>query len=202
MPDQISDGFKRSLELRNESQYIKALEVLNEAVAGVELTAKDELTYLILKGTSNFGAYRFKEAFEAGEKAYLLSKKLNLIQQQFDALYCMCSTMFFSRIDEVKGYIQEMDRLFKILPEAHDNIEREWDLEFAKAQFHGLKLELDICEQHLFKSIEIAKRVISLGLKKVSLGASYQIASAFYGFKGQHDKALEYVLMAIDEGLK
>jgi len=195
----MSDSRPEQLILAEELVYNgkveEALEIVMNFEKKGELTPKDQLSALLLKGNVYVYNQQMKDAVKVGELAYSMSQELGLVPESIDALSLMAQMWFLGNVDKALKLILEAEKLLNSLSdESSANISKlKYYLAYTKSCIYLSKSDINI-------ALDLALEALTLGEKiknNVMVGyALYQITLT-YLMKGELDTALEYAMKSL-----
>jgi tetratricopeptide (TPR) repeat protein len=191
MPDSRPEQLIRAEELTWNGKVEEAFEMVINFEKTSELTQKDQLSALLLKGQIYIYTLQIKKGVEVGERAYSMSQELELVPESIEALYLKTWIGILGKIDEAFKFILEAEKLLNSLPdESSANISHvENLLNLTKSWIYFYKSDLN-------KALDLG---LTLGEKNfLDTGYKLSLIAHIYVSKGEHDTALEYGM----DGLK
>jgi tetratricopeptide (TPR) repeat protein len=195
MTDNRPKELIRAEELMYNGKVEEALEIVLNFEKRSELSTKDQLSALLLKGMIYSFMFQIKKAVEIGERAYPMSQELGLVMESIEALILKIYISFFGNTDEGLNLILEAEKLLNSLSdESSVNINKlKINLAFAKGWVYAIKRNFDFALDLALEAITLAKRM----KRNVVVGYGFGTISFIYWHKGEHDTALEYAVKCL-----
>jgi tetratricopeptide (TPR) repeat protein len=187
-------------DLMNNGKVEEALEIVINFEKMSELTPKDRLSALILKGNIYTFLYQFNKAVEAGELAYTMSQKLGLVPESIAALILKSMMIRLGNVGEALKLILEAEKLFNIFivgdlsevdPERNANL--NLNLKLTKSWVYVSMGDYE-------KALELAIQNLTLGenlTNNVLIGLNLFLVGYIYYAKGDYDQGLEYIMKSL-----
>jgi tetratricopeptide (TPR) repeat protein len=104
-------------ELMYNGKLEEVLEIIRNFERISELSPKDKLSTLLLKGNIYQLTHQFKKAVEAGESAYSMSQELGLVHESIEALTLKAWIVRYGKNDDALNLILEAEKLLSSLSE-------------------------------------------------------------------------------------
>jgi tetratricopeptide (TPR) repeat protein len=185
----------RAEELMYNGKVKEALEIVINFEKKVELTPKDQLSALLLKGNIYRLTAQLKEAVEIGERAYSMSQELGLVPETIEALFLKTVMVFLGKPDEALDLISKAEELFDSLSNG------------SPANIAKLKLLLTYIKSRIYLSknriniaLDLALEALTLGEKikyYVQVGYNLDLLAFIYFHKGELDTALKHAMKSL-----
>ncbi|MHA1985966.1 MAG: hypothetical protein ACW98D_04935 [Promethearchaeota archaeon] len=191
MPDSRPKELIRAEELYYDGKVEEALEIVDNFENMSELTQKDQISALLLKGIIYCLMHEFKKVLEIGEFAYSKSQELGLVPESIEALNLKAQILWSGGSVEAYNLILKAEKLLNSLSdESPTNINKlKLNLMYMKCYFFNNpsyhKKALEIAMEMLTLAGKI-KNNVYVAWSLVALGEVYSIG------KGDFDTALEY----------
>jgi len=182
-------------ELLYNGKVEEALEIIMNFEKKGELTPKDQLSVLLLKGWIYWCKTQMKDAVEVGELAYSMSQELGLVPESIEALNLRALIWFLGNVDKALSLILEAEKLLNSLSdESSANIFKlKSSLTFSKSWIYFHKSDFNI-------ALDLALEALTLGEKiknNVIVGYNLILIGYIYMGKGELDTALEYAMKSL-----
>ena len=125
-----------------------------------ELTPKDQLSALLLKGWIYWCSIQIKDAVELGELTYSMSQELGLVPESIEALNLMAQMWFSGNVDKALSLILEAEKLLNSLSdESSANIFKlKSSLTYTKSWIYWYKSNFNT-------ALDLALEALTLGEK-------------------------------------
>ncbi|MHA2181474.1 MAG: tetratricopeptide repeat protein [Promethearchaeota archaeon] len=190
MFDSRPDELIRAEVLLYNAKVEEALKIVSKFEKRNDLTTKDQLSVLLLKGVIYNLKFQHKKAVEIGERAYPLSQELGLVSESIEALTLKASMVFLGKTDKSLALSLDAEKLLKSLSdESPANVSKlKLNLNLVILWIYSFRSEYDI-------ALNLAMEALTLGKKiknNIAVGFSLGSSSFIYWNKGEHDIALEY----------
>ncbi|MFX0001344.1 MAG: tetratricopeptide repeat protein [Candidatus Hermodarchaeota archaeon] len=195
MSDPRPEQLIRAEELMYNGKVKDALEVVVNFEKKVELTPKDQLWSLLLKGNIYRLTAQLKEAVEVGELAYSMSQELGLVPESIEALFLMAVMVYLGKPDEAIDLISKAEELFNSLSNGSPaNITK------LKFLLTYIKSRIYLQKNNINTALDLALEALTLGEKikyDVQVGYNLDLFAVIYLHKGELDTALEYAIKSL-----
>jgi tetratricopeptide (TPR) repeat protein len=194
MSNSFQIDLKRAQVLCEEGKYDESLHIIENFEGKEELSIREKIDWLNLKGRVYLYLYRIDEAIAVAEFTLHESNTQGDKYQVFDALFVKCVGIFMSNFEsiEVNNLLERIQSIFQNLKNiSHaERLKRESDLMSLKGNINYiLNKDFDKAVECLNKSLKITK---VLGNKGYIGEALFQISN-IYSSKGEFDQAMKYI---------
>ncbi|MFX0166736.1 MAG: tetratricopeptide repeat protein [Promethearchaeota archaeon] len=182
-------------ELMYNGKVREALEMVINFEKKIELTSKDQLSALLLKGNIYRLTAQLKEAVEVGELAYSMSQELGLVPESIEALFLKAVIAYLGKHDEALDLISKAEELFNTLSNGSpaNNAKLKFLLTYLKSRIYLFKINYNI-------ALDLALEALTLGEKikyDVQVGYTLDLIAIIWFQKGELDTALEYAMKSL-----
>jgi tetratricopeptide (TPR) repeat protein len=187
----------RAEELYYNGKVEEALEIVENFEKTSELTQKDQLSALLLKGIIYCLIHDYKKAIEIGERAYPMSQELGLVPESIEAL-SLKAQIFWYGISYFNKFITLFLEAEKLLNSLSDE---------SPTTINKLKLNLMYLKAYMVnntnsnKALEFANEVLNLAesiKNNVYVGwALVALSEVYFPGKWELDTSLEYVMKGL-----
>jgi tetratricopeptide (TPR) repeat protein len=175
----------------------EALEIVVNFEEKKQITPKEQLWVLLLKGWLKIINQQSEEALELGEQAYQLSQKLGAVPESIDALLIKLPNILSRDSDKALELISKAEEIFYSLPEEISDRDKNRFLSailVMKSNHYYVRGEFDNSIELALKSLELAKKIEN----KISIASIYGLLSNLYGWKGERDRCLDYAMQSLN----
>lgn len=173
-----------------QAKFEESLSIISDFEIKEDLTSKDQLLLLILKGKIYCYQEQYKKAVEIGETAYKLSQKYGKSSYCIDSLIIKANTLYFGNIEQAENYILKCEKLINTsIPESKPSIIRKKaDLLLIKSILFHFKTDHD-------KALELASKWLLMPdhiKEELDMTRIYCLMADIYIFKSDPNTALDY----------
>jgi tetratricopeptide (TPR) repeat protein len=173
-----------------QAKFEDSLSIISDFEIKEDLSSKDQLILLILKGKIFCYQEQYKQAVEIGEAAYKLSQKYGKSSYCIDSLIIKAHTLYFGDIEQAENYILECEKLLNtsIMEAQSDIIRKKADLLLIKSILFHIKTDHD-------KALELASQWLLTPdhiKEDLDLSRIYCLMADIYIFKSDPNTALNY----------
>ncbi|MHA1992713.1 MAG: tetratricopeptide repeat protein [Candidatus Hodarchaeales archaeon] len=192
MSDPRPEELIHAEELIYDGKVEEAYEIISNFEKTSELSSKDQLWLLLLKGLGYAINQQYKESVEIGEQAYKLSSDLNMKSEKIESLFLRAHMASIGKPNEALDSILEAEKLYNSLSEKSSAI-------ISKIEFHLMyyKTMIYISKSDINNALGIALQTLVMAEKikeNVVVGTLLFLIGLIYFQKGELDTALEYVM--------
>ncbi|MHA2122393.1 MAG: tetratricopeptide repeat protein [Promethearchaeota archaeon] len=174
-------------ELMSNGKIEEALEIVENFEKGSDITPKNQLSAMFLKGGLYNLTHQYRKTSEIGELAYVMSQELGLVPESIEALLLKAMARF-NRAREAFNLILEAENLLNSISE--ESPEKRANLKYTKSWVYVTSSDYD-------KALDLAKEALTQweNLKNnVMIGNSLFLVGYIYYVSGDFDTALDYIL--------
>jgi tetratricopeptide (TPR) repeat protein len=196
LPDSRPQELIRSEKLLYNGNVEEALELVMNFEKRSDITPKDQLSALILKGWIHANNIEPKKAVEIGELAYSKSQELGLVRESIDSLLLQAEKVFLIQIKEAFNLILKVEKLLKSLSDESlaNIISLKLNKTFLKSWIYFYKTDYSISLDLAMEALTLAEKIKN----NYKIGTIFFLIGAIHERKGEHDTALEYEIKALD----
>ncbi len=168
----------------------KALEIVTNFEKNSNITPKEQLWALLLRGFVHNYKLQMKETVEVGEQAYQLSRELEMVSESIEALILKTSILFLGKAGESLEIITKIEELLK-------NLSKLTNFNISRLNFLSLTAK-SWCYLYLGDyntALELALKILkSSEMNELKLQHSYHLflLCLIYTFRGENNRALEH----------
>jgi len=195
MSDSRPEQLIHAEELMYNGKVEGAFEIVINFEKLGELTSKDRLSALLLKGNIYYFIQQLKEAVEIGERAYPMSQELGLVPESIEALILKAYIVFLGNPDQALNLTKEAEKLLNSLSdEVLVNITKlKLALMSTEAWVYSIKNDFNIALNLALEALILAKKI----KHNVMVGFTLYLIGDIYIGKGEYDTALEYIMKSL-----
>ncbi|MFX1378740.1 MAG: tetratricopeptide repeat protein [Promethearchaeota archaeon] len=177
-------------QLIYKCKFKQALERVAHFEKKKEISLKEKLSALILKGKIYYFNEQYKNAVEVGELAYNLSQKLGIVTETINALLIKAQIVFTGKLGEAHNYIEEAENLINPLinNSSFDIIEQQADLILIKSIIYRISNDLNKALELALKWLELKEKTS----KKLETSRIYWQLGEIFLYKSEPNRALDY----------
>ncbi|MHA1992712.1 MAG: tetratricopeptide repeat protein [Candidatus Hodarchaeales archaeon] len=189
MSDPRSEELIYAESLIDNAKSDEALAIITDFEKSRELTSKEQLWTLLLKGAIYAQKQQTKKAIEIGDQAYKMSNEFGMILEKIESLFLKAQIVYQGRLDVALDSILEAENLFKSLKDKsfHRLSRLHLSILCQKAWVYYY-IDLDTSLEFAFQSLDLAEKKEH----KVFLGFILSLISLIFLGKSELDAALEY----------
>jgi len=191
MSDPRPEELIHAEELLYDGKVEEALEIVTNFEKKINLTPKNKLFSMILRGNIYASMYEFQKAIKVGEIAYLLSQDLEMIPESIMALILQS---FSWKPDEAHDFVLEAEKLLESLTEGTTSTFSKLNsqLLFSKSLINWNMGKYDIAFKLGLKCLNLVEKIDN----KVDFGIVLQFLSLYSMFVDP-ELALEYGMKSL-----
>ncbi len=195
MADQLHFELKDVEKLIYQAKFDDSLAIISNLEKKENLTPKDELLSLILKGKIYCYKEQYKQAVDIGKLAYQMNQDYGSISNCIDSLINKAHVLYFGKIEEAYSSILEGEKLLNSLSmeSSSDIFKKKADLLLIKSIFYHKKTEHN-------KALELALQWLSKSehtKEKLDISRIYCHLADIHIFKSDPNKALDYAMKSL-----
>ncbi|MFW9822316.1 MAG: tetratricopeptide repeat protein [Candidatus Thorarchaeota archaeon] len=193
-PDQKPEKLLYAEKLLDNGDIKESLKIIVNYEKESRLTPKEKVWLLLLRGWIYQIKGQIKEAEEAGEQAYQLSKEIEIIPESVESL--LIKTNFLKHPDEGLELLSKAEESLSSIPKEQKNIpyKLEIDVLSKKALCYFVKGKLTMALEMALKSLKLAEKI----KYRISTAYNLQLISIMYAWTAKHEKALEYAMKSLE----
>ena len=182
-------------ELIDNGRFEEALKLITDFENRSNITSKEQLWALLLRGLVYFYKQQFKEGVQIGENAYQLSRELGMVPESIEALNLKVQVVYLGKPEKANNYILEAEKLINSLPQGTnvDLLKLTTFHLIQKSWIYFYKGDLTTALELLLKGLKLVEEV-DLDLYRFHL---YRLAGFIYSLKGEHNTALDYAMKSL-----
>ena len=118
MSDPLPEQLIRAEELMYNGKGEEALEIIINFEKRSDLTPRNKLSALLLRGWVYSTKIQFEKPMEMGERTYTMSQELGLVSETIEALILKVYSVFLGKIEEAFNHVLEAEKLLRTLPDS------------------------------------------------------------------------------------
>jgi len=179
-----------------EAKFEEALKIIESFENEENLTPKDLVSTLILKGTIHTINQEFDVTAKLGRRAYRLAQKHELILESIQALLYKANILFLGEVDKAFKLISECEKRINSFTDktSIDLLRHKGYLLLLKSWGYLFKNELDSALELANKSLQLRKKTSS----QIEIAFNHLLLGNIYWNLGEIDTSLIYAIKSFD----
>jgi tetratricopeptide (TPR) repeat protein len=175
-------------------ELIHAEELLYDGKVEDNLSSKQKLFSMILKGKLYASMHEFRKAIKIGEVAYTLSQDFEMIPETIETLILQAFKVFLWKFDGSRDIISRAEKLLESLPKGTTSAfsRLNYQILYLKSLFNWNMGNYDIAFQLVLKSLNLAEKIDN----RIDIGMFLQTLSIFSMFVDP-ESTFEYALRSL-----